>query len=586
LGALQFFLIERAPDFLHDDVGFFDRADSLLHRAYVTEFDQERVQPPGFPVILALLCATVSCTHDSLLRAMPVFLTLGFLLSYEVIRCQRGRPVAAASCLLLASSPSLFVWVSSRLWPSYPYFFISSLVLFLTPKLETPMSPVRRTLGVALLSLLVTAAVMVQSAGIALIGALLGWAFLSFLQDSLVAKARLKVVVPIVLVALLAQTWWLHQGSNTRVWPLPGRGESYLSQLKVKSGNYPELGMASPRDIRIRVENNLKDRTLYLGEVFVRHWISSSWASIGVAVPILLILFGICSSLLSADSQLCALYFVGYECIYLLWPWSFETPRFMLPVLPLACLYLAEGVVALRWWSQQYPRRVGAAFLPLTVVSTLVAARQGWVAHPGYGFQDKISAILWIISATICSRLIWKGSLPPLNLLAGTSSFCSKNFSAGRISFNLAQLVWALLLAGLVATNIAAEIPIGRKNLSPGQIKLENTPDIQAGLWIQTHTDPNAVIASRVVDLVQHYARRRVIWFPPITNPKILMQGMREHRIRYVVIIDRGFSYYLPAESVCFDILYTGYPEAFRLVEQRSNLRIYEVLPYSTALAR
>src|SRR5208283_2541259 len=107
LGALPFFLYERAPDFLHADADFAERADSLLHGSYSLNFVPERVEPPGLPIILALVCVTVNCTHNTLIRTMPVFLYLGLLLSYGVIRRQRGRPIAAASCLVLASSPAL-----------------------------------------------------------------------------------------------------------------------------------------------------------------------------------------------------------------------------------------------------------------------------------------------------------------------------------------------------------------------------------------------------------------------------------------------------------------------------------------------
>jgi hypothetical protein len=122
--------------------------------------------------------------------------------------------------------------------------------------------------------------VLVQSAGIVLIEALLGWAIISLLQDCPVAKLRFKLVAPVTLVALLVQISWLHRGSNPRGWPMvPCRGESYLSQLKVKNGNYPELGLASPKDLVLRVGHNLKERTLYLNEVLIRRWISPSWAS-------------------------------------------------------------------------------------------------------------------------------------------------------------------------------------------------------------------------------------------------------------------------------------------------------------------
>ncbi len=77
-----------------------------------------------------------------------------------------------------------------------------------------------------------------------------------------------------------------------------------------------------------------------------------------------------------------------------------------------------------------------------------------------------------------------------------------------------------------------------------------------------------------------------MIWLPPITNPKVLMQGIREHRIQYVVVIHTRFNYYVPSETVCFDLLYTAYPRVFHLAKEQGELRIYEVLPDSAARAR
>src|SRR6266851_3157276 len=62
----------------------------------------------------ALLCATVSCGRAVLIRSMAVFATMGFIASYELLRRVQGRAVAAASCLLLGSSPIIFMF-STRL---------------------------------------------------------------------------------------------------------------------------------------------------------------------------------------------------------------------------------------------------------------------------------------------------------------------------------------------------------------------------------------------------------------------------------------------------------------------------------------
>jgi hypothetical protein len=579
LGTLPFFLYEKAPGFINADVYYVDLADSLLHHHYYSaNFVSERVQPPGLPVLIALICATLGCTHDALIRTMPVFLTLGFLLSYEVIRRQRGRPIAAASCLLLASSPDIFPWVTSRLWPSFPYFLLSMIVLLLIPKLETSQRGPRRLLAGLLLCFLLTAAVIVESAGIALISAMVAWLILSFFGDLEIARSRLKLFLPVVLFALLAEVLWLQRGSNPRDWPLPGRGESYLSQLRLKSGNYPELGLASTKDKVLRVENNLKESTVFLGQILLRRWISPSWASIGVAGCIILVVLGLWSSLWRSNSQLCALYFICYECIYLLWPWFSGVLRFALAVLPLACLYLAEGVWALRQWSRQYPRRVATLFLPLSILLAFFAGGEAWRAEAGRGLQEKISVIFWITSAFICARFMCRGPLPSSNRLSWGQGFLGKRYTVGGLSFHPVQLFVILAIAYLVTIGVAAEIRMGRENLISGSTKLENTPEIQAARWIQSHTDPNVVIASREVGLVYHWSRRRVIWFPPITNPKVLMQGIREHHINYVIVINRNFSYYLPQETICFDLLYSSYPEAFRLVEMRGQVRIYEVL--------
>jgi len=348
LGALPFFLYEKAPDFINADVYYVDLADSLLHHhSYAANFVPERVHPPGLPAIVVSVCVTLGCTHNTLIRTMPVFLTLGLLLGYEVLRRQRGRLIAAASCLLLASSPDIFPWVTSRLSPSFPYLFTSMLVLLLMPKLETSQKGLRRLLAVVLLCFLVTAAVMIESAGIALIGAMLAWLILSFFGFPEIARLRLKLLLPIVLFALVAQVLWLQRGSNPRDWPLPGRGESYIAQLRLKSGNNPELGLASSKDIVLRVANNLKQSTTLFGEMLLQCWISPSWTSPLIVGFIVLVLSGLWSSLWRSSSQLCALYFICYKCIGLLWPWYSGMVRFGLAVLPLACLYLAEGFVAL-----------------------------------------------------------------------------------------------------------------------------------------------------------------------------------------------------------------------------------------------
>jgi hypothetical protein len=177
LGILPFIFYQRAPDSLHHDVSYVELGKSLLRGSYSFNCVTERFQPPACRLSLHLACSTIGCTHDILIPTMPVFLALGFILSYVIIRRQLGRPTGVAS------------------WPSLPYFFVTMLFLFLAPKWEMLENALSRFLTACLLCLLLTRAVMIQSVGIALIGAFLGSTVLSFLRDAPTATQYERMAV-------------------------------------------------------------------------------------------------------------------------------------------------------------------------------------------------------------------------------------------------------------------------------------------------------------------------------------------------------------------------------------------------------
>ena len=53
-------------------------------------------------------------------------------------------------------------------------------------------------------------------------------------------------------------------------WPLPGYPGAYLEQVKLKSGNHPELGIAKWSDIPARVNTNLLVETEILAHLVLR----------------------------------------------------------------------------------------------------------------------------------------------------------------------------------------------------------------------------------------------------------------------------------------------------------------------------
>jgi hypothetical protein len=160
----------------------------------------------------------------------------------------------------------------------------------------------------------------------------------------------------------------------------------------------------------------------------------------------------------------------------------------------------------------------------------------------------------------------------------------SRHISIGSQSLTFLQIGLLGLAAMLVARAVSEDIPITRENLAFEKERFGRLPDVAAANWIRLNTDPKDIIAARHVPLVYHHSQRRVLWFAPIVQPNVMMEGFRRLSIRYVIVVDRDYSYYLPPDEVCFDIVEKAYPNAFRLAAQIGQARIYEIIPAEVQL--
>ena len=85
---------------------------------------------------------------------------------------------------------------------------------------------------------------------------------------------------------------------------------------------------------------------------------------------------------------------------------------------------------------------------------------------------------------------------------------------------------------------------------------------------------------ARDPDVFYYYTGRKVVWFPPISDPKVLMEGMRKYGVQYVVVLDRrGETYWQPPEDQCFKRLSVSFPKAFHLVHRGPREEVFELVP-------
>jgi len=582
LGAFYLYSHLRSPDFPFEDVAYYEQAKSMLHDGYYG-FNSvpERVQPPGLPLLLASICKIAASRYGILLSSMSVFLTLGFLVWYRIIRQVEGRGIAAATCLMLGLSPGLFRFVTRWILPSTPYLLVSGISLWIILKLDVAQTQLRRYLLSAALALFVAFAVLLQSAAIALVGAMLASIAFTWLKDRGKAGYRLKVFLPAILLGIVTQFAWMHRGSGGPPpdWPLPGYPESYVTQLKLKLGNYPELGFASASDVFWRVWINVRERTAVLAEMLTSQWIYRSYSSVAIATLLVFTIVGWACSLGGAGEDILAWYFFGFDLIYILWPWKLEF-RFLLPNTPLACLFIYRGARKMAAWCLLYPRRVAACFLPAGIVLCAFAFRNGWDIGTSWhvGLQSRLSTAFWFAASLFAVWVIWKNRLPTMSPQPSDQSGPLRRISIGSVSLTFSQAGALGLGVLLLARAIAQDVSIARGNRAFGESGLARVPDIVAANWVRLHTDPKDIIAARHVPLVYHHSQHRVVWFAPIVRSEVLMEGFRRLNIRYVIVIDRDHSYYLPSDEDCFEIVEKAYPNVFRLAAKIGQARIYEVM--------
>ena len=579
IGALQLYFAVRLRDFIFGDVTYFELARSIVEKGfYGYDFRPETTLPPGLPWILAAFCVSVSCSHAALVRSMVFFAQMGFIAAYRLLCVMRERKgVAAGICLLLATSPIVFA-ATSGVMPDLPYFFMSMLVLMLALQLDNAKESRTRVLLWPLFAIVLVAAILIRSAGIALLAGLAAWLTISCFTDRAAAARRLRTFIPALVLGIAVQGGWSlwsvrHEALQ---WPMiQGYPQSYLKQLGVKNGNYPELGAASLSDIPARIAHNLNDHTVTLVKLLTRKdYVNPTWVSPLILGSVLLTVLGLASSMWPSGGTVVEWYFIGYEMMYLLWPWYGEI-RFFLPITPLACLYLWRGAKALVHWISKRPRVVGALTVPLAACLAMSAAA-GWRSAD---LQPKLSAIFWVLVFIASASMLLLRSGKPAAVL--TSVLGRLGHPVVRRTKRMAapNIVGVMIVVALMMGGIAQQVALGRDNLVFDITKQSGYSDIAAAKWIAANTTADAIVMARQPSIVYHYSGRHIVWFPPSSDPQLLMEGIRRNHVEFIIISERRNNYWLPPENVCFDSILDSYSQNFRLVQNNQLFRIFKFIP-------
>lgn len=574
-GVLQVLFVSRANDVLGEDVFYLDAARSMIqHHFYGINGRSETNMPPGLSAIIAVMCFYGACAHVTLQRAMATLQTLGLVANYALFRRVAPRPVAATICLLLASSPVVFETATQALVACFPYFFATSCALLVAQKLETIETTSGRLAWGSLLSLLCVASLMTASTGVALIGALVVrvvWG------KRRLGISRGKALLAAALVGVAAQGLWMHRRPAPLEWSIAGYPRPYVQQLMVKSGNNPELGMATASDVIVRIGENALAHSTLLTELIAHHWVDDNWASPAVFSVLLLVVVGWVARVRSTGGAVHDWYFAGYEVIYLLWPWELER-RFFLPVAPLACLYLWYGIQTVVALARKRPEVIAVA--SLLVSTTLALAAWSWT-HQGpthARVQATASLMIWLASGFVAAWILWGRSAPWEWARRLHARLASATLGGGTAPVAVRRGAGALVVATL-SFGLFGQFDIARENLDLSSSVNALNPDAEAGLWLKAHTDTNAVVMARQVPAIYHYSGRKIVWLPPTSNAKLLIDGVKRLKVDYIVVVHRQYNYYLPSDDDSFASLAAAFPCNFHPEFENAHVRIFKTHP-------
>jgi hypothetical protein len=246
--------------------------------------------------------------------------------------------------------------------------------------------------------------------------------------------------------------------------------------------------------------------------------------------------------------------------------------RFFFPVAPLACLYLWRGgrvFIAIAF-------RKSNVFTLLSFLLSLFLAIVATISSWGMtALQPKLVTIFWVVMALVSAQMVWRCQ----DRLRSVLGSILIGLRVTGKKFPRPLFIGVLLISAmLIMSGITQDIIIQDENINFDITRQGFYPDIIAAEWIVDHTPSSAVIMARYTGLTYHYSRHKVIWFPPSSDPEVLIKGIRKYHVKFIIIVERPpIEYFLPPEGASFQKLLDKYPGTFYLADRGPRFRIYGV---------
>jgi len=565
--CLYWSFCQHVEDIAPDSSAYQGLAHSLRNTgSYQFNFAPHIQYPPGLPLLLVGIGGVFGDDHFVFLRAMAVTATLGLWIAYEFLKREQGRAVAATCTLLLGVSSYYFTFAAIVLNSDVPYLFVSIAALSVAKRLERPGPPLQSLPLAIVLGFLLAFAVLLRSAGIALVGGFCLWLGLSWLKSRKLSAFRLETFGLPLALGLAAQAgWWLYV-HRVKSQALSAWGGAYEEVFRLADPHQPELGYASAADILLRIPGNLVQHSAHLFELASGlRWIDESWNSPFVLLPMLLVAWGFIDSAYRRRGA-AECYFFLYALIYSVWPYDVGA-RFVLPIFPIAFLYAWRATGLLSNLASEHPGRFALSGLAAGIALGAASLMAQRYADSPLGLQQRITPLLWLAGGA-ASGAVWYAQFRGSLVLSHGIGFLNRPIPAGRFAPPAAQWFGMLLLAALAAKGIANQAALGVEKFQRSPLNITHRASVEAATWIKAHAQASDIVMAQQLPIVHYVSGLRIVGFPATPNPQQIMAAIRNSGAKFL-IVDTSHTgmVVLPTEAERLQALESAYGEYLQLVD-------------------
>lgn len=570
---LMLFLFSQQATIIHETLGndsscYIGLARSIIeNHAYVFNGEKHVIYPPGFPLLLAAISTVFSDDWYVFIKFNSVLGYLGVFLVFLLFR-RFGFYFSLCCTLTIALSSGFFRLNTALVNSDIPLFFVLMLFFYISNLTDSKDTSSRRLPILVLFSAtLLSISILIRTAAVALVFAILVWLLFSRVKEKFRLSLRMIPWCIILVVGILVLSSWLYYVSTNKIEHYTGdQMSSYVDQLLAKDPHNPWWGRAGPSDIAARILKLFCWNLSYLSRMILHlEWVQPVPYCVPIVLFSSLLLIGLLKTVFKSN-ELYAWFTICYFGMILCFPFN-EGERFVLPVMPFAFYYIWIGFNEIKEIFLER-RKLCLCFISIFFIimalSTIIVTYHLRFASTLFRYSN---FVFWMMAALLTLGVLF--------------SFHLHRLFSTMLRPPVLTAVLGILLTATTLLGIYNQYAIFMHNRNVDPTERRHHRSYQAALEIRRISNEDDVIMSSSVFMIHRFSGRRVIPLPVTPDPEIIIDTIKKYDVSYLVIFEPfKHEYMYPSERERLSRVLKAQARLLALILRRSpdkQFRIFKI---------